>query len=205
MWSNRLNCFILMHDSGSFYLGWRHAVTPTHPLLQQVFPKAIMAKIFRVGLGHDTHRLVEGRPLILGGIRIENSLGLLGHSDADIVLHSVADALLGAAGLGDIGEHFPDTSPECKDLDSSILLAKVVADVKAKGWSVVNADIIIHAQAPKLLPYKPLMRARIAELLGVGIDLVNLKAKTGEKVGPVGRLEAMQAEAIVLLEKDSAE
>lgn len=162
-----------------------------------------MPKIFRIGLGHDTHRLVEGRPLVLGGIRIENALGLLGHSDADIVLHAVADALLGAAGLGDIGEHFPDTAPECKDMDSSVLLAKVVSDVHAQGWAVVNADIIIHAQAPKLLPYKPQIRARIAELLGVSVDLVNLKAKTGEKVGPVGRLEAMQAEAVVLLEKET--
>lgn len=162
-----------------------------------------MAKEFRVGLGHDTHRLVEGRPLILAGITVEHHVGLLGHSDADIVLHALADALLGATGLGDIGEHFPDTAPECKDLDSSVLLDSVVKRVHGLGWSVVNADIIIHAQAPKLLTYKSRMKTKIAELLGVAEDRVNLKAKTGEKVGPVGRMEAMQAEAVVLVERDA--
>ena len=117
---------------------------------------------FRIGQGYDCHALVAERKLIIGGVDIPHKVGLLGHSDADIVLHAVADALLGAAGLGDIGEHFPDTAPECKDMDSSVLLAKVVSDVHAVGWSVVNADIIIHAQAPKLLPYKPQIRARIA-------------------------------------------
>jgi 2-C-methyl-D-erythritol 2,4-cyclodiphosphate synthase len=149
-----------------------------------------MNKEFRVGLGHDTHRLVEGRPLILAGVRIEHELGLLGHSDADIVLHCVADALLGA-----------DTDPACKDLDSSRLLADVVALVESLGWSLVNADIIVHAQLPKLLPYKAAMKMRLAQLLHVQEDRINLKAKTGEKVGPVGRREAMQAEAVVLLER----
>lgn len=162
-----------------------------------------MAKEYRVGLGHDTHRLVEGRPLILAGIPIEHSVGLLGHSDADIVLHCVADALLGATGLGDIGEHFPDTAPECKDLDSAVLLSSVWKKVSELGWRVVNADIIIHAQAPKLLSYKPAMKLRIADLLGVEPARINLKAKTGEKVGPVGRMEAMQAEAVVLIERES--
>jgi 2-C-methyl-D-erythritol 2,4-cyclodiphosphate synthase len=160
-----------------------------------------MNKEFRVGLGHDTHRLVEGRPLILAGVRIEHELGLLGHSDADIVLHCVADALLGAIGRGDIGEHFPDTDPACKDLDSSRLLADVVALVESLGWSLVNADIIVHAQVPKLLPYKAEMKSKLAQLLHVQEDRINLKAKTGEKVGPVGRREAMQAEAVVLLER----
>jgi len=160
-----------------------------------------MAAEFRVGLGHDTHRLVADRPLILAGVRIDNDLGLSGHSDADIVLHSVADALLGAIGKGDIGEHFPDTDPKLKGLDSSLLLAEVVRIVRGEGWSVVNADVIVHAQAPKLLPYKNLMKANLARLLEVAEDRINIKAKTGEKVGPVGRLEAMQAEAVVLLER----
>ena len=160
-----------------------------------------MGTEFRVGLGHDTHRLVEGRPLILAGVRIDHDLGLLGHSDADIVLHAVADALLGAIGSGDIGEHFPDTDPACKDLDSSVLLADVVALVRSRGWAVVNADIIVHAQAPKLLPHKPAMKAKLAQLLQSPEDRINLKAKTGEKVGPVGRKEAMQAEAVVLIQR----
>lgn len=162
-----------------------------------------MTKEYRVGLGHDTHRLVEGRPLVLAGITIDYHLGLLGHSDADIVLHAVADALLGATGLGDIGEHFPDTSPECKDINSAILLESVVKKVRELGWTVVNADIIIHAQSPKLLHHKPAMKARVAELLMVSSDRINLKAKTGEKVGPVGRMEAMQAESVIMLERES--
>ena len=109
----------------------------------------------RVGIGHDTHRLSEGRPLILGGLRIEHPLGLVGHSDADVVCHAVADALLGAAGLGDIGEHYPDTDPKWKGLDSTRLLAEVVEQVSLAGWRAVNCDVIIHAQEPKLGPYKP--------------------------------------------------
>lgn len=162
-----------------------------------------MGKEFRVGLGHDTHRLVKGRPLILAGVRIEHETGLLGHSDADIVLHAMADALLGAIGRGDIGEHFPDTDPACKDLDSSKLLADVMKLVGSLGWSVVNTDIIVHAQAPKLLPHKAAMKQNLAQLLRVSEERVNLKAKTGEKVGPVGRSEAMQAEAVVLIERST--
>ncbi len=161
-----------------------------------------MAQEFRVGLGHDTHRMVADRPLILAGVRIEHPLGLLGHSDADVVLHAVADALLGAAGKGDIGEHYPDTDPACKDLDSAKLLAEVVELVAREGWSVVNADVIVHAQAPKLLPHKALMRTNLARLLRVDIECVNVKAKTGEKVGPVGRQEAMQAEAVILVRRE---
>lgn len=155
----------------------------------------------RVGIGHDTHRLVEGRPLILGGVRIPFDRGLDGHSDADVALHAVADALLGAAGLGDIGEHFPDTDPDCKDLDSARLLAQVVATTAEAGWSVVNCDLVLHAQRPKLLDYKGEIRSNIARLLGISVDCVNVKAKTGEHVGPVGRGEAMQCQAVVLIER----
>jgi 2-C-methyl-D-erythritol 2,4-cyclodiphosphate synthase len=153
----------------------------------------------RVGIGHDTHRLVEGRPLILGGIRIEHPRGLLGHSDADVVLHAVADALLGAAGLGDIGEHFPDTDPQWKGLEGRRLLAHVVETVARGGWGVGNCDVVIHAQEPKLTLQKPAIRSNLADLLQVELSAVNVKAKTGELVGPIGRGEAISCEAIVLL------
>jgi 2-C-methyl-D-erythritol 2,4-cyclodiphosphate synthase len=153
----------------------------------------------RVGLGHDTHRLVEGRPLILGGITIEHSLGLFGHSDADIVLHAISDALLGAAALGDIGEHYPDTDPQWKGVDSGRLLTEIVVQVAESGWSPINCDVTIHAQQPKLVPYKQAIRANVARLLGIDVSVVNIKAKTGEHVGPVGRSEAMSCDAIVLL------
>ncbi|WP_315852002.1 2-C-methyl-D-erythritol 2,4-cyclodiphosphate synthase [Tautonia rosea] len=155
----------------------------------------------RVGIGHDTHRLVEGRPLILGGVRIDFDRGLAGHSDADIVLHAVADALLGAAALGDIGEIFPDTDPQHEGLDSGKLLAEVVSRVALSGWQAVNCDLVIHAQRPKLLDHKPAIRANVARLLGLPEDAVNVKAKTGEHVGPIGRSEAMSCEAIVLVER----
>ena len=155
----------------------------------------------RVGLGHDTHRLVEGRPLILGGVRVEYGRGLLGHSDADVVLHAVADALLGAAALGDIGEHFPDTEARWAGLEGSRLLERVLDLIAAAGWRPINCDVIIHAQEPKLSTYKPAIRARIAQLLDLSVDAVNVKAKTGERVGPVGRGEAISAEAVVLLER----
>ena len=154
----------------------------------------------RVGIGHDTHRLVEGRPLILGGLRIDHHLGLAGHSDADVVCHAVADALLGAAALGDIGEHYPDTDPEWLGLDSARLLAEVVDQVGRAGWRPVNCDVIVHAQAPKLGPHKATIRANLARLLGIADGAVNVKAKTGEHVGPVGRAEAVACHAVVLLE-----
>ena len=154
---------------------------------------------FRVGLGQDCHRLAPGRPLILGGVRIEHELGLVGHSDADVLLHAITDALLGAAGLGDIGEMFPDTDPKHRDADSGGLLQTALAVVRERGWQVVNVDCTVAAQRPKLSPRKPEIRVRIAELLGVPFDAVNVKAKTGEQVGPVGRQEAMTAEAVVLL------
>lgn len=155
----------------------------------------------RVGLGHDTHRLVEGRPLILGGVRIDHPKGLLGHSDADVVMHAAADALLGAAGLGDIGEHFPDTDPRWAGLDGSVLLAEVVRRVSEAGWRPSNCDLIIHAQRPKLLAHKPAVRSNVARLLGLPVEAVNVKAKTGEHVGPVGREEAIVCEAIVSIER----
>jgi 2-C-methyl-D-erythritol 2,4-cyclodiphosphate synthase len=154
----------------------------------------------RVGIGHDTHRLSEGRPLILGGLRIEHPRGLVGHSDADVVCHAVADALLGAAGLGDIGEHYPDTDPRWRGLDSTRLLSEVVGRIGQAGWHAANCDVIIHAQEPKLGPYKPSIRANLARLLGLEENAVNVKAKTGEHVGTVGRGEVIECEAVVLIE-----
>ena len=154
----------------------------------------------RVGIGHDTHRLGEGRPLILGGLRIDYSRGLIGHSDADVVCHAVADALLGAACLGDIGEHYPDTDPRWSGLDSTRLLAEVVQQVERTGWRAVNCDVIIHAQEPKLGPHKHTIRDNLARLLGIPVTAVNVKAKTGEHVGPIGRGEAISCHAVVLLE-----
>ena len=153
----------------------------------------------RIGIGHDTHRLVEGRPLILGGVRIPHERGLLGHSDADVVLHAVADALLGAAALGDIGERFPDTDPQWKDLPGDVLLGAVLRLVDNHGWRPANVDLIVHAQQPKLGPYKTTLKDNLARLLGLPPDAVNVKAKTGEHVGPIGRGEAIACEAVVLL------
>lgn len=154
----------------------------------------------RVGIGHDTHRLVKGRPLVLGGVTIQHTHGLAGHSDADVVLHAVADALLGAAALGDIGELFPDTDPHYKGADSKKLLGEVVNRVHAAGWRPVNVDLVIHAERPKLGPHKLAMRERIASLLGVDVSAVSVKAKTGESVGPIGRGEAISCEAAILVE-----
>ncbi len=156
---------------------------------------------FRVGLGHDTHRLAPNRLLILGGVPIEFDRGLLGHSDADILLHAVTDAVLGAAGLGDIGDAFPDTDPAYAGIDSAILLERALERVRAAGWRPVNLDCTIFAQRPKLAPYKPAIRQRLAELLDLPVSAVNVKAKTGELVGFIGREEAMSADAVVLLEK----
>ncbi|WP_406699962.1 2-C-methyl-D-erythritol 2,4-cyclodiphosphate synthase [Singulisphaera sp. Ch08] len=153
----------------------------------------------RVGIGHDTHRLVAGRPLILAGVRIEHPLGLFGHSDADVVMHAVADALLGASGLGDIGEHYPDTDPQWEGLDGSVLLKDVISRVAREGWRPLNCDVIIHAQQPKLSSFKLEMRTNLANLMGLAAQDVNIKAKTGESVGPIGRAEAISCEAVVLL------
>ena len=154
---------------------------------------------FRIGEGWDIHQLVEGRKLILGGIEIPYAKGLLGHSDADALLHAITDALLGAAALGDIGMHFPDTDARFKGADSGILLAEAVRRVQAKGFRIGNIDSTVIAQAPKLMPHLPAMRARIAELLDISVDQVNVKAKTAEKLGPVGEGLAMEARAVVLL------
>ncbi len=156
----------------------------------------------RVGSGHDTHRLAEGRPLILGGVRIEHTRGLVGHSDADAVLHAVTDALLGAIGLGDIGDQFPDTDPQWKDADSRMFLKDALENVAALGWSIVNLDITIFAQEPKLGPAKVAIKESLAKLLEVPIDCVNVKAKTGESVGHIGRGEAIGCHAVVLLESE---
>jgi 2-C-methyl-D-erythritol 2,4-cyclodiphosphate synthase len=154
----------------------------------------------RVGIGHDTHRLVEGRPLILGGVRIDHPRGLIGHSDADVVLHALTDALLGAAGMGDIGDAFPDTDPAYHDYDSSLFVRKTLQRLNQEGWRVVNVDVIIFAQEPKLGPIKAEMRRRIAELLAMDVAAVNVKAKTGECVGAIGRREAISCQVVALLE-----
>ena len=158
----------------------------------------------RVGIGHDTHRLVAGRPLILGGVRLEHPRGLAGHSDADVVLHAVTDALLGAAGLGDIGDAFPDTDPAYQGADSRIFLEATLERMNLAGWSVVNVDVTIFAQEPKLGPVKGRIRERLAELLGMPPDAVNVKAKTGEKVGHIGRAEAIGCQAAVLIDSLAA-
>ncbi len=155
---------------------------------------------FRVGSGHDTHRLAEGLPLILGGVRIPHEKGLVGHSDADAVLHAVTDALLGAAGLGDIGDAYPDTDPQWAGADSRLFLAETLTNLNQGGWRVVNLDVTIFAQEPKLGPVKAAIRASLAELLGLPTDAVNVKAKTGEKVGHIGRGEAIGCHAVLLIQ-----
>lgn len=155
----------------------------------------------RVGEGWDVHALVEGRKLILGGVEIPYEKGLLGHSDADALLHAITDALLGAAGLGDIGRHFPDTDPRFKGADSGVLLAEAAARVRAAGWQIGNVDSTIVAQAPKMAPHIPAMRERIAVLLGLAPEQVNVKAKTAEKLGPVGQGLSIEARAVALLQR----
>jgi 2-C-methyl-D-erythritol 2,4-cyclodiphosphate synthase len=157
----------------------------------------------RIGEGHDTHRTITGRPLIIGGIRITDAaFGLDGHSDADVLLHALIDALLGATGQGDIGEWFPNTTDEWKDADSSMLLQSVNQSVIDQGWRIVNLDCTIHAEQPRMGHWKPLIRKRLAELLGIAEDQVNVKAKSGERVGPVGRGESISADAVVLMHKE---
>lgn len=153
----------------------------------------------RIGQGYDVHRLVAGRPLILGGVTVPFDKGLDGHSDADALLHAITDALLGAAALGDIGKLFPDTAAENKDADSRDLLRRAYAAVRAAGWQVVNVDSTVIAQQPKLRPHIDAMRANIAADLGVDIGVVNVKAKTNELLGYLGRQEGIEAQAAVLL------
>jgi 2-C-methyl-D-erythritol 2,4-cyclodiphosphate synthase len=156
---------------------------------------------FRVGTGTDIHRLVEGRELWLGGIRIEHSKGALGHSDADVLLHAICDALLGATGLGDIGHHFPDTDPRWKGADSKVLLIQVVALLKEKGWVVGNVDSTLLLEHPKIKPHIPAMRSVIASILGVDVDVVSIKATTNEGLGYVGREEGVCAHAVALIQR----
>ncbi|HVX64593.1 MAG TPA: 2-C-methyl-D-erythritol 2,4-cyclodiphosphate synthase [Pirellulales bacterium] len=151
-------------------------------------------------MGHDTHRLAPGRPLLLGGVQVPHEQGLLGHSDADVLLHAVTDALLGAAALGDIGELFPDTDPANQGRNSAEMLRLALEKVRAAGFRVANLDSIVFAERPKLSAYKGAIRERMAELLEISVDRVGFKAKTGERVGPVGRQEAIMAEVVVLLE-----
>ena len=154
---------------------------------------------FRIGEGWDIHALVEGRKLMLGGVEIPFHKGLLGHSDADALLHAITDAILGAAALGDIGTLFPDTDAQFKGADSAVLLAEAARQVRARGFEISNVDCTVIAQAPKLAAYKLPMRERIAGVLGLVVDQVNVKAKTAEKMGPVGEGRAMEARAVALL------
>lgn len=153
----------------------------------------------RIGEGWDVHALVPGRPLVIGGVAIPYDRGLLGHSDADVLLHAITDALLGAAGLGDIGRHFPDTDPRFKGADSALLLEEAARRVGQAGWSIVNIDSTVIAQAPRLASHIDAMRARIAKALSLLPAQVNVKAKTAEKLGPVGQGQSIEARAVVLL------
>lgn len=155
----------------------------------------------RIGIGYDVHQLVEGRKLILGGIEIPHHLGLLGHSDADVLLHAISDALLGALALGDIGKYFPDTDSRFKDLDSGVLLKEVYALVKKEGYTLVNLDTVVMAQRPKLRAYIDTMRENIANILSCELSQISIKATTTEKLGFVGKEEGIAAQAICLLEK----
>lgn len=157
----------------------------------------------RVGMGYDLHRLVEGRPLILGGVRIPYERGLLGHSDADVLAHAVIDALLGAAGLGDIGGHFPDTDPAYAGADSMELLRRVAAELTAAGWRVLNVDTVVIAERPKLAPHAAAVRSGLAAAIGISAEAVGVKGKTNEGLGETGRGEAIAAMAVALIERSS--
>ena len=154
---------------------------------------------FRIGEGWDVHALVPGRPLVIGGVTIPHTHGLLGHSDADVLLHAITDALLGAAALGDIGSHFPDSAAEFRGADSMLLLVEALRRVRAAGWDVGNLDSTIIAQAPRLAPHIPLMRERITQALELQPGQLNIKAKTAERLGPVGQGAAIEARAVALL------
>ena len=156
----------------------------------------------RIGNGYDVHALAEGLPLWLGGVLVESPIGCIAHSDGDVAIHALCDAILGALALGDIGKHFPDTSDEFAGIDSKILLARVMELIRSKGWSVGNADITIAMQKPKLAPYIVAMRECLAGVMGIDVDCVSVKATTTEKLGFVGRGEGCEAYAVVLLLKD---
>jgi 2-C-methyl-D-erythritol 2,4-cyclodiphosphate synthase len=153
----------------------------------------------RVGLGFDSHRFAPGRPLMLAGVRVEHDRGLAGHSDGDAAIHAVIDAMLGAAGLGDIGDHFPDTDPKWKNADGAAMLSEVLAILSQMQWLMVNCDVIIVTEAPLLTPYKPAMRERLADLLGMDVTQVSVKAKTNEGMGAIGAGEGLAAFAVVML------
>lgn len=157
--------------------------------------------MIRVGFGFDVHQLVEGRELWLGGVLIPHSVGALGHSDADVLLHAICDALLGAVALGDIGQHFPDTDPRWKGADSKVLLAAVVELLNEKGWRVGNVDCTLILERPKIMPHVAAMRGTIAPLLGVAMDAISIKATTSEKMGYIGRAEGVAAHAVALVQK----
>lgn len=158
--------------------------------------------MYRIGYGYDLHRTAAGRRLVLGGVDVPGGPGLVGHSDADVVLHAICDALLGAAGLGDIGELFPDTDPAYRDADSRVFVREVLARVRAAGLAVVNVDCVIHAQAPRLSPHKPAIRAALAGLLEIEPQAVGVKATTNEKLDAIGRGEAIACSAVALLRVD---
>ena len=157
--------------------------------------------MYRIGNGYDVHKLVEGRKLILGGVEVPHTMGLLGHSDADVLVHAIMDAMLGALALGDIGQHFPDTDPEYSGADSMKLLAHVIELVETRGYKLCNLDSQVVAQRPKLKPYIEEMRKNIAETIGTGLERVSVKATTEEKLGFTGTEAGMKAYAVVLLEK----
>lgn len=154
----------------------------------------------KIGLGYDSHRLVADRPLIMGGIRIDYARGLLGHSDGDVVLHAISDALLGAIGAGDIGIYFPDTDKKYKDVDSSIILGEVNEKAIEAGYRIANLDLVIIAEEPKIKPYYERMKVRISEILHIATELVNVKAKTNEKMGDIGKGDGIACIAVVLIE-----
>ena len=156
--------------------------------------------MYRIGIGHDTHRLEPGNGLWIGGLQIPHSQSAVGHSDADVLLHAITDAILGAAALGDIGELFPNTDPKNKDRSSTEMLAIAFDKVRSAGWNIVNMDCIVFAEKPKILPHREQIRLRVADLLAVDSSQVWLKAKTGEGVGPIGEERAIAAECVVLLE-----
>lgn len=162
-------------------------------------------KKLRIGQGFDVHQLVDGRKLIIGGVTIPYEKGLLGHSDADVLLHAICDALLGAAALGDIGRHFSDTDPRYRNIDSRVLLQNVYGLLAERGYKVVNIDATIIAQAPKMAPYIPAMLSNIAHDLRMQLADINVKAKTAERLGPVGRGEGIEAEAVCLITLDNAD
>jgi 2-C-methyl-D-erythritol 2,4-cyclodiphosphate synthase len=162
-------------------------------------PQSVQLPALRVGQGYDIHQLVEGRPLIIGGVTIAHAKGLLGHSDADVLLHALTDALFGAAGLGDIGRHFPDTDAAFKGADSRVLLREAMRRVAERGFSICNIDATVIAQAPKLASYLPAMIELIAADLAIDATRINLKAKTAESLGALGRQEGIAAQAVVLL------